>query len=229
MRFTLVVHVAAGALALLAGYAALFAPKGAPLHRRVGRAFVYAMLTMAVGGTLLAVLDGVEPALNVPAAVMSAYLVLTAFTTVTPPYRGSAWLQRVATLVALVTGLVCLRFGIEAVTSVDGTRHGMPAFPFFMFGSVGLLGSALDLRMMRAGGLRGVARIRRHLWRMCFALFIAAMAFFLGQSDEFPQAIRMPALLALPVVTVLVTMIYWLWRTRRRARTQRTFMVREAA
>jgi hypothetical protein len=49
---------------------------------------------------------------------------------------------------------------------------------------------------------------------MCFALFIAAMSFFIGQSDEFPKAMRVMPVLALPVLAVLVTMIYWLWRVR---------------
>lgn len=80
----------------------------------------------------------------------------------------------------------------------------MPAFPFFLFGIVGLLAAFLDLRMLRAGGLCGVARLTRHLWRMTFALLIAALSFFLGQAKVFPQAVRIPGFLALPVLAVLV-------------------------
>jgi hypothetical protein len=47
---------------------------------------------------------------------------------------------------------------------------------------------------------------------MCFALFIATMAFFLGQANVFPKALRIPALLAVPVLAVLLCMLYWLWR-----------------
>ena len=63
----------------------------------------------------------------------------------------------------------------------------MPAFPFFMFGLVGVIGSVGDMRILRSGALNGASRLARHLWRMCFALFIAALSFFIGQSDEFPQ------------------------------------------
>jgi hypothetical protein len=49
---------------------------------------------------------------------------------------------------------------------------------------------------------------------MCFALFIAALSFFIGQAHVFPKPIRIPGLLALPVLAVLVTMLYWLWRIR---------------
>ncbi|HEY8796026.1 MAG TPA: hypothetical protein VIM15_13895 [Gemmatimonadaceae bacterium] len=71
--------------------------------------------------------------------------------------------------------------------------------------------------MIRSGGLaslRGAPRLARHLWRMCFALFIATMSFFLGQAKVIPKPIRIPALLALPVLAVLLTMLYWLWRVR---------------
>jgi hypothetical protein len=68
--------------------------------------------------------------------------------------------------------------------------------------------------MIRAFGIHGAARLRRHLWRMCVALFIASGSFFLGQADEFPRALRITPLLALPVLAVLATMIYWLRRLR---------------
>ena len=49
---------------------------------------------------------------------------------------------------------------------------------------------------------------------MSFALFIAAMSFFIGQMKVMPKAMRIPGLLALPVLAVLVTLLYWLWRVR---------------
>jgi hypothetical protein len=95
-----------------------------------------------------------------------------------------------------------------------GTRKGLPAFPFFLFGIIGLLGSVGDLRMLRSGPPHGAARLARHLWRMSFALFIAALSFFLGQQKVMPPALRIQPLLALPPFAVLGTMLYWLWRTR---------------
>lgn len=90
----------------------------------------------------------------------------------------------------------------------------MPAFPFVMFGVVGLLASVGDVRMIRSGALAGARRLARHLWRMSFALFIASISFFIGQAKVFPKPVRIPGLLALPVLAVLVTMFYWLWRVR---------------
>lgn len=216
MSVMLLFHIVAGGLGLLSGYVALYAPKGARTHRRSGMLFVAVMLAMTSTGFLIAVWRDSAPAVNVPAALLTGYLVATGLTTVRPLSAAVArWLDPALMLLALGIGLVCSSFGVEAIATGRG-RDGMPAFPFLLFGVVGLLASALDLRMIRAGGLRGAARLTRHLWRMCFALLIAAMSFFLGQADELPAALRIPPLLALPVLAVLVTMLYWLWRVRLR-------------
>jgi hypothetical protein len=51
-----------------------------------------------------------------------------------------------------------------------------------------------------------------HLWHTCFALWIAAASFFLGQSDVFPEPLRIMTLLCIPVLFVLLLMFYWLVR-----------------
>lgn len=207
------VHILAGSLSLACGYIALFAAKGAPLHRKAGMMFVYAMLTMCVAGTTIAAVRNVAPAINIPAGLLTAYLVITSLTTVRPPAAGSRWLDVGAMVVGLAVGLASLTFGFEAVAN-GGTRKGMPAFPFFMFGVVGLLASLGDVRVIRSGALKGASRLARHLWRMSFALFIAALSFFIGQAKVIPKPIRIFPLLALPVLAVLVAMLYWLWRVR---------------
>jgi uncharacterized membrane protein len=215
MRLLYVVHIVAGGLGLLAGYLALYAAKGATLHRKSGTVFVCAMLTMCVAGTTIAAVRDVAPAVNIPAALVTSYLVITSLTTVRPVATGARRLDVALMLMALAVGMTSLTFGFEAIASPDGKgRDGMPAFPFFLFGVVGLLGSAGDARMIRSGALRGASRLARHLWRMSFALFIAALSFFIGQAQVIPKPIRIMPLLALPVLAVLVTMIYWLWRVR---------------
>ena len=207
----LFVHILAGALGLLTGFTALYVAKGGRLHRRAGMVFVCAMLVMCVAGFTIAVTRTVAPSVNVPAALLTAYLVLTSLATVRP-VPGGRWLERGGMLVAAGVGLTCAVFAYQAVQGRP--PDGMPAFPFFMFGSVGLIAAAGDVRVMLRGPLRGVSRLARHLWRMCFALFIAALSFFIGQADVFPEAIRIMPLLGLPVLAVLVTMLYWLWRVR---------------
>lgn len=214
---TLLVHVAAGVLGIVAGFVALSAAKAARLHRRSGMLFVYAMVVMAVIGSAMAAVWGRQPASNVPVGLLTAYLVITAVTTVRPPAHGSRSLDLGLMLVALAVGLALFAFGAEAFASPQGALNGVPAPPFFIFGFVALLASVGDLRMIRSGGvqvIRGAPRLARHLWRMCFALALAAFS-GLGQAKVVPKPIRSFALLSLPL-GVLVVMLYWLWRVRAR-------------
>lgn len=212
---SLIIHVLAGGAGILSGFVALYSSKGAPVHRRAGMVFVCAMLVTCSFGLLIAVVRNTAPAINIPAALLTASLVVTALTTLRAPTRAARALENGSTLVCLAVGAASLRFAWEAVAA-GGVRNGMPAFPFFMFGFISLIAAAGDIARRRSGDRPGSLRIARHLWRMCFALFVASLSFFIGQSDVFPERIRIMPLLALPVVTVLVTMLYWLWRVRLR-------------
>ena len=213
MRVGYAIHILAGSVSLVVGYVALYAAKGGTLHRGAGRVFVYAMLTMCAAGATIAAVRSVAPALNIPVAFLTAYLVVTSLAAIRPPTSRTRLFHIVALIVALGVGLTFLAFGLQAVAN-GGTRNGMPAFPFLMFAVVGLLASVGDARVIGSGPLRGPSRLARHLWRMSFALFIAAMSFFIGQAKVIPEPIRIRPLLALPVLAVLITMMYWLWRVR---------------
>jgi hypothetical protein len=225
VRVTLPIHIVAGVLGIIAGFVALYTAKGGRLHRRSGMLFVYTILTTAVVGMTIALARGVAPAINVPAALLTAYLIITSLLTVRP-LAAARWLDMVLLVVVAAVCITSFTFAFEAVAN-GGTRKGMPAFPFFMFAVVGLLASIGDLRLLRAGTLKGASRLARHLWRMSFALFIAALSFFIGQAQVFPEPIRIRPLLALPVLAVLLTMFYWLWRVRVR-RSLRGLAVRAA-
>ena len=174
MRLTLILHILAGAVAILSGFAALYAAKGARLHRRSGILFVGSMLSMCVGGVYLAVATNTAPAINVPAGLLCAYLVVTALTAVRPPRSGAAAIHAGAMAVAAILAVACIALGGDAIAA-GGRRAGM-AGPLFMFGGIALVGAGGDLKRLRAAPLVGAARLARHLWRMCTALAIAAMA-----------------------------------------------------
>jgi hypothetical protein len=80
-----------------------------------------------------------------------------------------------------------------------------------------LLAAYGDIRVMRSGPLRGGARLSRHLWRMCFALFIAAGSFFSVRSrvaSILPEPFASGPMRALPIVLLFGAMFYWMWRVR---------------
>jgi hypothetical protein len=209
VREILVPHILAGGLGIVAGFVALYAAKGARLHRTSGMFFVYAMLVLSGSGALMATTWRPNTG-NVMAGVLTFYLVLTAVLTVR---RSAPWLDVGAMIVGLMGALSGIALGFDAIAR-GGIRQGIPAPVFFIFGVIGLLAIAGDLRMIRSRGLRAGPRLVRHLWRMCLGLVIAAASFFLGPPGRVPDLIRIPALLPVPVVVPLVAMFYWLWRVR---------------
>jgi len=211
------IHIIAGGLGLLSGFVALFAAKGARLHRRSGMLFVYAMLTMALLGATIAASWRVAWEGNVPIGLLTAYLVATALTTVRPHPTRSHQLDLGLMLIALAICAALFTFGFMAMAAPKGTLHGFPSPPFFIFGSIALLALVGDVRLIRSGGvrvIRGTPRLVRHLWRMNTALLIAAFSFFIGQAKVVPKAIRIYPLLAVPPLVVFAAMMYWLWRVR---------------
>jgi uncharacterized membrane protein len=199
-------HIAGGVLALAFGYVALFAAKGESLHRKAGRYFVYAMILMSLTGAVMGIFSGVLP--NVIAGLLTFYFVVTGVLTVR---RAPA--NRLLDIAGMAgaTGLALFAFksGIDAAGS-------MVAPPLFVFGVVAMLGATGDFKLVRAGGIEGAPRLKRHLWRLCFAMWVAAASFFWGPKGRVPEMINIPALLPIPVLAPIAVMLYWLWRLRRK-------------
>jgi len=55
-------------------------------------------------------------------------------------------------------------------------------------------------------------RIARHLWRMCFAWFIASASIFLARPHLFPTVLRKTGALYFLSILPLIFMIFWLIR-----------------
>ena len=204
-------HVVAGALALITGAVTLYAVKGGTLHRKSGMIFVCAMLAMSASGAVIASLH--PNWATVLQGVLTVYLVTTGLLTVRRP-SGSRSIEVGAMLVALTVGVTHIAFGFEALRSPTGTKYGYPPPLFFIFGPLALVAALGDLRMIRAHGLHGRHRLARHLWRMCFGLFIATASFFLGQAKIIPAPIRIFPVLTVLALFPLAVMLYWLVRIR---------------
>jgi hypothetical protein len=104
---------------------------------------------------------------------------------------------------------------IDPTVEVVGRPRVVPPL---VIGIVILLAAIGDLRAIRAGGLQGSRRLARHLWRMCFGLFIATGSFFLGQMKFIPQPVRIVPLLLVIAFAPVLFLFYWMWRVRIRGR-----------
>lgn len=204
------VHVAAGGLALVLGAVALLARKGGTLHRRSGLLFVGAMLVMGISAAILG---------NVGGGLMTVYFVGTALTTVRPATASTRTFNVAALMLIVGLALLTIVGGVQASNSPGGVRDGVPFAMFFFLAGVMLLAAAGDVRLMRRGAPRGGPRLARHLWRMCFALFIAAGSFFSIRervAKVLPEPFTTAPMRALPILLLFGAMFYWLWRVRGR-------------
>ena len=212
------IHIAAGGLAIVLGAVALLVRKGGTIHRRTGLLFVYAMLIMGFSASILGFLKSpTDP--NVTAGVTIAYFVGTALMTVRPASRWTRGIHVATMTVAVVFALGSLEKGVTAFNSPRGSLNGVPFLMHFLFAAVFGLGAIGDLRVIRLGMPRGRPRLARHLWRMCFALFIAAGSFFSVRervAKILPELFTTVPMRMLPILLVFVAMLYWLWRVRGR-------------
>ena len=216
------IHIAAGGLAIVLGAVALFVKKGGTIHRRSGLLFVYAMLVMGITASILGFLkSAADP--NVVAGFMTVYFVGTALTTVRPVSRWTRAINVAALTVAVGLALGTIVGGVKAVNSPGLSPGGVPfrtiGVMSFFLATVLILAAAGDVRIMRSGMPRGGPRLARHLWRMCFALFIAAGSFFSIRervAKILPEPFTTGPMRALPILLLFGAMFYWLWRVRGR-------------
>jgi len=133
----------------------------------------------------------------------------------------------VVLLIPLVLGILSWVNGLKLVRSGANSQDGVPVGMTFFMGSVMLLAAVGDVRMLARGGVLGAKRIARHLWRMCFGLFIAAGSFFLGPANRPLRLLSSvglgqhlsPVLFSTTLYLILsilplILLIFWLVRVR---------------
>lgn len=213
MKPFLFLHIAGGSLALLSGYAALFARKGGGLHRRAGMLFVYAMIAMGIGAMFVGLSRGKSSWLGGPLVI---YLVVTSMLAVRRTQAPSRTRDIALMAVALALGLVSIAGAARVFLGPRGPLGLAPGFAGIVNALVLLLCAAGDFRVLRSGPPTGARRLARHLWRMCYALFTVTGSFFLGQAQVIPEPLRITPVLLVLAFFPLPALFYWLWRVRRR-------------
>jgi uncharacterized membrane protein len=205
----LILHILGGSIGLLSGTFAMAVRKGGRLHRAAGNVFTIAMLTLASSGLYLAILKSQHG--NIVGSIVTFYMITTAW--LAGRRRGAGALDRAALLLGVGGAAAVITLGVQTLQN-PAAGKGAPAGMSFFFGVVLLLAAAGDIRMLARGGISGRQRITRHLWRMCFVLFIATGSFFLGQQQVFPAFLRGSVLLTVLALLPFPLMIYWLFRVR---------------
>ena len=183
MNILMAIHIGAGLLALPSGTIAVVARKGGRLHARSGTLFFASMLVLGITAAIL------EPFRTPPgspiAGIFVCYFVATSWVAARRRDGTTGKFEIVACAAALGTAALMAWGAImEGATT--------PAGPGVIYALARCACSPACSISMRscAGSSRQRQRIARHLWRMCFAFFIATGSFFLGQQDVLPEAVR---------------------------------------
>ncbi|MGE0772639.1 MAG: hypothetical protein AB7K37_13065 [Cyclobacteriaceae bacterium] len=203
-------HVVSGGVGLLSGAAAMLLRKGSRWHIKVGNGYFFSMLIMSAIGAYGAYF--LPEMISVVVGALTFYLVLTAWLTVRPVESKMSWPLLAACILVIIISAAGYYFGFEAWTHEDGTKDGFAYGFYFFFGSVALVAGILDARVLLQGGIYGKHRLLRHLGRMGFSFLIAAASLFLGQLQVFPESIRKPQFLMIPVLIIPVSLLFWVVR-----------------
>jgi hypothetical protein len=213
MRLPLLfLHIAGGMVGLLSGTVAMVYRKGSRGHRMSGDVFVVSMMIMGACGSILALMKH-QPD-NFFGGLVTFYMVTTGWLTGRNRQQETGLLDWGALVFVLMLGGSLLTLSVLVASGQAAKQPGVPIGMYFFLAAITLLAAAGDVRVLARGGISGAPRLARHLWRMCFGLFIATGSFFLGKQEFFPAALRKQFLLVPMAILPLVMLIYWLVRVR---------------
>ena len=210
---SLAFHATAGTAGLVSGTIAIATRKGGAWHRRSGQVFVASMVAMglvAVGISLY------EAKGDVAGGALAAYLIFTGWTAIRPLSD-----RRVEVALMLLAWVFAVGGFLNAFRAWDMPHHameGVPAGMMFFLSTIILLAAIGDVRVLRDGRIQGTRRLARHLWRMCFGLFMATGSFVsqLVRMTFMPAWMRSITVILILSLGPLVVLLYWMWRVRLR-------------
>jgi uncharacterized membrane protein len=211
-------HIGGGAVGLVSGTVAVIARKGGRLHRKAGTVFVTSMTLMAIFGCYLGFVMP-DQRVNVFISIFALYLIVTAWLAARRRDGAVGLYEKIALLVGIglcapfVILSLQLALGLNPLFKSAVPFKGPVLIAIYGFTSVLLIAALGDARVVLAGGISGVSRISRHLWRMCLGLTLAAGSGFTnGFARLLPGPYHVPLAFFLPQFVPLGLLIFWLIR-----------------
>ena len=200
-------HIAGGSLAMVSGTVAAIAKKGGTLHRAAGNVFFASMLVMAgIGATVAPFLPD---RMSLIGGFMTLYFIVTSWVTARSQGDRAGAFEIGAAFFAAAGLAATLYLAWLASQTPEGTLDNVPPQAFYVFGFVSTIALLSDIKVILRRGISGSARIARHVWRMCFAFFVATGSFFLGQIQMLPEWMQRSPLPFLLALAPLALLIFW--------------------
>ena len=214
--FTTIAHITAGAIAVLTGALTFAARKGGSSHANSGRLFTGAMVLSSSLGAILGLLKFETFYITFHAGILGVTLVLSGWLLAREraAHRRFVFISIGGVNFLNTAGLIAA--GFCALSLPEQVLRGFAAADYFFL--AGMAGVALinDIVILWRKSLSYRHRIAQHLWRMCIGFFIAAGSAFTGPGARiFPEDLRDSGLLSLPELTIILLMLFWLFRTLR--------------
>jgi hypothetical protein len=207
----LIIHIAAGSIALLTALIAVVTAKGGRYHVLAGRIYAIAMTVIFLTALPLAILGSSVFLLLI--AVFSFYLVFAGWRFARNRRGRPQPVDWCAAAIMGVTGLAMWGYGVVLASSGDGQWVTM-----LIFGAIAVALSLVDgryyLGLSRGKSRAGARRIQRHLTNMLAGTIATVTAVMVVNIDLNP--VWLPWILPTIVITPLIV-----WWNRRVARPRR--------
>lgn len=200
-NYLLLVHIAAGFVALGTSFLAVTNKVFDLSHRwhvAAGRGFAWSMVIMTLSAVALSILGANVFLLLI--AVFSLYLVLSGWAYARNRSGVPGALDRVRAMGMVLASIAMLALGTYLLITRD-----LDGVTMLAFGGIGAALSLSDLRILRAGGLRGSARIGKHLTMMLASSIAAITAFLVVNITFHPMVVvwLAPTLVLVPVIIAM--------------------------
>ena len=212
-------HVALGTLAVIVGAIALGSRKGRKVHMSAGRVFVTSMVLASVLGAMLGAIKYETFWITFHAGILGATLVASGVLAVRIRTRGAKGLFTAVAGLNFLNAVVLFIAGWYATTLPGARLFGFAAEDYFFLFGMAAIAFGGDVHMIFTSSISNRHRIAQHLVRMCIGFFIAAGSAFTGPgASAFPEVVRNSGVLSLPELTIVILMLFWLWKTLRQPR-----------
>lgn len=209
-------HIASGTIAVAMGAITFAARKGATSHVNAGRVFTVAMGLSSFLGAMLGLIKCETFYITFHAGVLGMTLVLSGWllAKARTGHRGALFVT--IGCINLLNTAALVAAGSWASTLPEQTLLGFAATDYFFLAVMAGVALINDVIVLLSKTLSYKHRIAQHLWRMCIGFFIAAGSAFTGPGASiFSEAIRNSGVLSLPELTIILLMLFWLYRILR--------------
>lgn len=202
IQILIIIHASFGGIALLSGLVAIIVKKGSKLHKQSGKVFFYSMLASALSALIIAIMPNHFSPFLCAVSVFSSYLILSgrfALKFKTAQTQADLKWSKWVSFTMLITAIFMI-----IVSALKLNTNGM-FIVLLVFGLIGLLNAAQDIRSYRNIRKLNTKWLQHHIGKMTGG-FIAAVTAFIVVNGWIPGIYGWLS----PAVLGTIYIFYWI-------------------